>query len=214
MGGEQDVRGFEIWAISPIAYVPSSATVPVLNNDGSARVQKIVTNGVQSYVAQTMTIPTYQLIFPGGDTKGVTNVEYRIPIFGPVTLAAFFDAGINKAVKPGQLSLNPDRLDTLNAQFPQASFGDRAFIDKRTEKIRASTGLELQIMMPVVNAPFRLYWAYNPLLLRDQLQPPVVVDRSVFPNLATFAGALSSIGSASPFLEKHSTFRFTISRTF
>ena len=25
IGGEQDIRGFEIWGISPVAYVPSSA---------------------------------------------------------------------------------------------------------------------------------------------------------------------------------------------
>ena len=35
-----------------------------------------------------------------------------------------------------------------------------------TQNIRASTGLELQVMMPVVNAPFRLYYAYNPLIVQ------------------------------------------------
>lgn len=214
MGGEQDVRGFEIWSVSPIAYIPSTATVNVLNSDGSARVQKTVVNGVQQFVNQTMNVPVYQLIFPGGDTKLVSNTEYRIPIVGPVVLAAFVDAGLNKLTLPGQLSLNEGRLDTLNGQYPQANFGGRAVIDPNTQKIRASTGLELQIMMPVVNAPFRLYWAYNPLLLREYLQPPVVVDRSAFPNSATFINALTSIGRPYPFYEKHSTFRFTISRTF
>jgi len=74
--------------------------------------------------------------------------------------------------------------------------------------------LELQIMMPVVNAPFRLYWAYNPSIYRDFIIPPVVVDRSAFPNNATFINSLSIIGQPSPFYEKRSTFRFTISRTF
>ena len=41
MGGENDIRGFDIWGISPMAYVPSEATVNVLNNDGSARQQTI-----------------------------------------------------------------------------------------------------------------------------------------------------------------------------
>ena len=45
-----------------------------------------------------------------------------------------------------------------------------------------STGLELQVMLPVVNAPFRLYWAYNPSIVREYLQPPIVADRSFFPN--------------------------------
>ncbi len=56
----------------------------------------------------TQTIPIYQMVFPGGDTQVVTNFEYRIPIFGPVILAAFFDAGINAcAAEPA--TLNPDR---------------------------------------------------------------------------------------------------------
>ena len=35
MGGENDIRGFDIWGISPMAYVPSEASVNVLNNDGT-----------------------------------------------------------------------------------------------------------------------------------------------------------------------------------
>ena len=45
IGGEQDIRGFDICGVSPLAYVPSSAQVPVLNDDGTNRVQKVVVNG-------------------------------------------------------------------------------------------------------------------------------------------------------------------------
>ncbi len=38
MGGENDIRGFDIWGISPIACVPTSS-VQVLNNDGTPRMQ-------------------------------------------------------------------------------------------------------------------------------------------------------------------------------
>lgn len=214
MGGENDIRGFDIWGISPLAYIPSSADVPLLNADGSARQQKAIVDGREVYQNVTKTIPVYQLIFPGGDTQGVTNLEYRIPIVGPVVLAGFFDAGLNKVARRSQLSLNPGRLAELNSQFPQASFERNAILANGTQKIRASTGLELQIMMPVVNAPFRLYWAYNPSIYRDFIIPPVVVDRSSFPNNATFNNSLSLIGRPSPFYEKRSTFRFTISRTF
>jgi outer membrane protein insertion porin family len=68
--------------------------------------------------------------------------------------------------------------------------------------------------MPVVNAPFRLYWAYNPSSLQTFLQPPVVADRSYFPNQATFVEAISVFGRAQPWVEKKSTFRFSIGRTF
>ena len=83
-----------------------------------------------------------------------------------------------------------------------------------TQKVRTSTGLELQIMMPVVNAPFRLYWAYNPNIVQSFLQPPIVADRSSFPNAATFIRAVQSYGQAYPFFEKRTMFRFTIGRTF
>jgi outer membrane protein insertion porin family len=213
-GGENDIRGFDIWGISPIAFLPSSAQVAVYNNDGTPRVQKVFVNNQPQFVPVTMQIPTYQFAYPGGDTNVVTNFEYRIPIFGPVVLAAFADAGVDKLSLPSQLKLNPGRVDQLNAQFPSANFSGRAYIAPGTQKIRASTGLELQVLMPVVNAPFRLYWAYNPSLFRGYLYPPIVADRSDFPNSATYVRALSAIGQPLPLFERHSTFRFSIGRTF
>lgn len=213
-GGENDIRGFDIWGISPIVFLPTIATVNVLNADGSQRVQKQLVNGVPQYSNVTMQIPSYQLAFPGGDTNVVGNLEYRIPIVGPVTLAIFGDAGVDKLSLPGQLKLNPGRIDQLNGQFPQADFNGRAYIAPGTQKLRASTGLELQVLMPVVNAPFRLYWAYNPSIFRGYLQPPIVADRSYFPNNATYLNAITSVGQPIPFFERHSTFRFSIGRTF
>ncbi len=215
MGGENDIRGFNIYGISPIAFVPAASTIGVLNNDGSARVQKgLDANGNVTFVQVQQNIPTYQLVFPGGDTEGVANIEYRIPIFGPVTLAAFVDAGVNKLSRGSQLELNPDRITTLNTQFPEASFSSRAVVAAGTQVPRMSTGLELQVLMPVVNAPFRIYWAYNPLRVEENIQPPIVADRSYFNNTATFANALANFGQVIPFFEKPSTFRFTIGRTF
>jgi outer membrane protein insertion porin family len=89
MGGENDVRGFDSWGIGPIAYMPSSATVNVLNNDGSQRIQKQFVNGETIFTNVTITIPIYRFVSVGGDTKVVTNFEYRIPIAGPLTLALF-----------------------------------------------------------------------------------------------------------------------------
>jgi outer membrane protein insertion porin family len=214
MGGENDVRGFEIWGISPVAFIPSTGTVNVLNSDGSARSQKIIVDGLVQSIAVTQKIPTYQMIFPGGDTQGVGNIEYRIPIAGPVTLAFFFDAGLNKISLSNQLRMNPGRLDELNGEFPQASFGRRVVIAPATQRLRTSTGVEFQIMMPVVNAPFRLYWAFNPTIVREFLVPPIVADRSMFPNEATFLNSVAQVGQPYPFYEKRKLWRFTISRTF
>jgi outer membrane protein insertion porin family len=215
MGGEQDVRGFEIWGISPVIFVPSSSTVGVLNSDGSARTQKIINaDGTTAFSPVFQTIPVYQLTSAGGDTQMVGNFEYRIPIAGPVNLALFFDAGANKIIRPSQLALTPDRVTGLNNTFPQAGFNTRAVIAPGMQKVRTSTGIEFQVMMPVVNAPFRLYWAYNPTRVERFILPPVVADRSYFPNQATFANAVVSYGQPIPWFEKARTIRFTIGRTF
>lgn len=214
IGGEQDIRGFDIWSVFPIAYIPSSAQVNVLNSDGSARMQKVIVDGQEQFQPVTQNIPIYQLISPGGDAQMVANFEYRIPIAGPVTLAAFFDAGFDKILRPGQLTIREDRLTELNDMFPQAGFGNRVVIAPGMQKIRSSTGLELQVLLPVVNAPFRLYWAYNPTIVRQILQPPIVADRSMFPNQATFLSAVSQFGRPTPWWEQRKTFRFTIGRTF
>ncbi|HVP46796.1 MAG TPA: outer membrane protein assembly factor BamA [Bryobacteraceae bacterium] len=215
IGGEQDIRGFEIWGITPIAYIASAATgVPVYNNDGTPRQQKVVVNGVQTLVPTTITIPTYQLITPGGDTQLIGNFEYRIKIFGPVTLALFTDIGQNRILLPSELKMNPARVDQLNAEFPQAAFDGKVKLAPGSQNVRASTGIELQVLLPVVQAPFRVYWAYNPLRVDRFLQPPIVADRSMFPNNATFLNAIASFGQGYPFREQPHTFRFTIGRTF
>jgi outer membrane protein insertion porin family len=98
--------------------------------------------------------------------------------------------------------------------FPQAGFDRQAILATATQKPRMSTGIELQVMMPVVNAPFRFYWAYNPLRVTDLLQTPIAADRSFFPNQASFNNSVAQFGQASPFVERQRVFRFTISRTF
>jgi outer membrane protein insertion porin family len=216
MGGEQDIRGFEIWEISPVAYVPSSGTVNVLNNDGSPRQQRYVdpSNGTVSLTNVTQTIPTYQLVFPGGDMGAYGNFEYRIPIFGPVTLALFLDAGMNRLVDTNQLQLNPTTIANLNSQFPEASFKNNALVAPGTQALRSSTGLEIQVLMPVVNAPFRVYFAVNPNVVRENLLPPIAADRSYFPNNATYENSVATYGQPLPFFERRDLFRFTVGRTF
>ena len=99
--------------------------------------------------------------------------------------------------------MDGSRVDELNGLFPQAGFDGRPKIAPGTQKPRMSTGVELQVMMPVVNAPFRLYWAYNPLIVQEFLQPPIVADRSMFPEpddlpeLGGLLRAASTPGSSS-----------------
>ncbi len=159
-------------------------------------------------------LPIYQIVFPGGDTQGIANVEYRIPIFGPLTMALFFDAGVNRISFENQLRLNPSRLAQLNGDFPQTGFENKSFVIPSTQKIRTSTGVEFQIMMPVVNAPFRLYWAYNPTIVNDVFRPPIAADPSLFPNQTTLNAAALQFARPTAYPERRTMFRFTISRTF
>jgi outer membrane protein insertion porin family len=186
----------------------------VLNPDGSQRVQNQIVNGYKTPVNVSLNIPTYQVITPGGDTHAVFNFEYRIPIFGPITLVPFFDAGMNKILYTNQLTVNPGQVTNLNAQFPSAAFTNKVKIAPGTQAIRMSTGLEIDVVLPIVQAPFRVYYAYNPSVVREYLQPPIVVDPSTFPNVTTLGSALQSYGTAYPLFEKRGTFRFTIGRTF
>ena len=110
--------------------------------------------------------------------------------------------------------MDTSRVTDLNNQFPQAAFDGKVHIAAGSQRIRVSTGLELQVMLPVVNAPFRLYWAYNPSVVREWLQPPIVADRSAFPNQTTFINSVAQFGQSFPYLEKRSLFKFTIGRTF
>lgn len=215
IGGENDVRGFDFYSISPIAFIPSSASVPQLNPDGTQRIQRVRdATGALVPSLVSLNIPTYQIITPGGDTHSVVNLEYRIPVVGPITLVPFFDGGMNKILFPNQLSVNPGQIESLDLQFPQAAYSKQVKVAKGTQAIRISTGIEVQVVLPIVQAPFRIYYAYNPFIVNQNLQPPVAVDRSMFPNNETFLNAVNSYGRAYPLIEKHSSFRFTIGRTF
>ena len=214
MGGEQDVRGYETWTVGPLAYMPSASTTSVLNQDGSQRKQKVIVNGVETMENVTMSAPMYQVIFPGGDTQGLFNAEYRFRIFGPVTLALFFDGGVNRVTFRNQLKLNPGRITELNGQYPSAAFQNEVVLVSGSQQPRFSTGPELQVMMPVVNAPFRLYWAYNLNTLNTILRSPIVLDPAMFPNRASYINAAATFGHFVPYTERTTLFRFTISRTF
>jgi len=213
-GGETDIRGFDFYTISPIAYIPDTSLTPVLNADGTQRFTTGLNQiGQESQQPHTMPIPVNRITFPGGDTKLLGNFEYRIPIFGPVSLAVFWDQGVNFAWRRSQLELTDQRLNDLQSQFPNSNF--RKQLELASNMVwRASTGLELQVVLPVVNAPFRIYWAYNPLRLRTDLAPTPLVDRAMFPNAASYQNAIFTFGSARRYEEPKTTFRFTIGRTF
>jgi outer membrane protein insertion porin family len=206
IGGENDVRGFDSWSISPVAYLPGLVNVPVFNTDGTPRTN----HGVDV----TMSVPAYLPVSVGGDTSVVTNLEYRIPIGGPFTVALFTDAGVNRVTFPGQIQVSPASIELLSSEFPQAGFGGHVSALSGSQKVRVSSGAELQVRVPKVNAPLRVYFAYNPSVYREVLQPPIVAAASYYPNAATYENALNVLGAATPLRERFYMVRFSIGRTF
>jgi outer membrane protein assembly factor BamA len=57
----------------------------------------------------------------------------------------------------------PGLVTLENGKFVDYPEGEPIQMIPDTSKLRASTGVEIQVIMPVVNAPFRLIFAYNPL---------------------------------------------------
>jgi outer membrane protein insertion porin family len=77
----------------------------------------------------------------GGDKFLLFNAEYYFDVIGPVRALVFHDAG-------------------------QAFAEDQPF---NLRQLRTSSGAELRVVMPMLNVPFRLIYAWN--VYRDAFQP-------------------------------------------
>jgi outer membrane protein insertion porin family len=232
MGGENDIRGFDIRTISPLAFLADKAVINLTNPDGSV-VPKDPSNPRRG--AYTIPIPVERLVAPGGDLSVWGNLEYRITLVGPVVLAPFMDLGFNSIVRKSQLRINSGQLQDINSTFfgcPALDAGFNCVGGSRTSfpaelspiagtnwTPRMSTGLEFQVFLPVINAPFRLYWAYNPLRLDTTTEGGQTrITREMFPPGAagdfTFQQAVSLFGPSYLLREPRKTFRFSVATTF
>src|SRR6516164_8507347 len=231
LGGENDIRGFDIRAISPVTYIPSvfNQTVTFLNN------RNLSGSGFPTLASFGVPLVGYTITFPGGDLQGVGNFEYRIPIAGPVSMTLFVDTGTDGIANKSALKLDPTGVANINQQFPLVNQMQQLQIAPGTNfRIRQSTGVEFNINLPIVQAPFRVYWAYNPLRIHETIIAPP--DRI---NLQTLGSTCAALGLTDPlhsnqcdpsilyqiqpvlqnpgrlnYFEPRSTFRFTVSRTF
>lgn len=131
LGSENDIRGYNSRAIGPVApfdtYVTTRNVVVATNPSGTAN----TTTGLNSRDAAEIaslgqltgsggTNPALfsnNFRFIGGDTQLLANVEYRIPIFGPATLALFADVG-------SVFNLRKTGTQVINSEF----LGDDTFL--------------------------------------------------------------------------------------
>lgn len=223
MGGENDVRGFDLRSISPVAFIPQASAQPIFFHDPTAG------GAIRRF---SVPVRTYVATLPGGDVQTAGNIEYRIPIVGPVTAALFFDGGTDGIARPSALNLNLIGFQTLTQEFPGANLKQQLSIAPHTNfRLRGSTGVEFVVQLPIVQAPFRLYYAYNVNRLHEQIvapQPyfnpndvnflktafngidPTIFPLQIQPQLDTI---LHNPGRLNYF-EPKTTFRFTVSRTF
>jgi outer membrane protein insertion porin family len=171
-GGDFDIRGFDFRSLGPISFLTRS-------------VDKIdpETGGVTS-------APFDDLVYVGGDTQAILNVEYRIPIIGrTVSLSPFMDIG-NAWV------INKDELTRVVVDFDGVVRQESAsFLPGTNSSVRMSTGVEFGITLPVLNAPFRIILAWNPKR----------IDR-------VYTGPMTGLPFA--LREDKRGFKFTVGKTF
>jgi outer membrane protein insertion porin family len=133
--GDEVVRGFTQGSLSP--------WIAALNPDGAG----------------------HSLQPAGADTVIGFSTEYRVPIRGPVSSAAFFDLGWT-------------HLNSGNATI----FGGGSKLLEHTNGLwRASLGGELRVQLPIVNQSARFIFSWNPLRLNTFFQNPTSIIRLVEP---------------------------------
>jgi len=231
MGGENDLRGFDIRAVSPVTYIPSVVNQAVTYTDN----RHLSGSGFPTQGTFTVPVVAYTITFPGADIESVGNFEYRIPIAGPVGMTLFNDVGTDGILNKGALKLNPAGVANINQQFPLVNQSQQLQIAPNTNfHLRDSTGIEFNVNIPIVQAPFRIYWAYNPLRLYETITAPF--DKINLYNLTATCQSLGLLDPLHPnrcdptvlyqiqpvlqnpgrlhYFEPRSTFRFTVSRTF
>lgn len=152
LGSENDIRGYEGRSISPIVpfdtYITSRNVVVATNASGTADTNtgldprdsaEIATIGQVTGASGTNpALYSRNYRFIGGDTQILGNFEYRIPLFGPASMAFFADIGsvfnlrktgtqvINSEFLPDDTFLGPGRLTALgliNTPVLESSFG-------------------------------------------------------------------------------------------
>jgi len=230
-GGESDIRGYDIRSISPVTFIPTQI------------------NQTVNIPGRSISVPilVYTATLPGGDYQGYGNVEYRIPIAGPVTAGLFFDGGTVGVVRRSALALDQAGFNSLTlsmnnipAPFPTAinpstnplaTRGDDltralAIAPGTNFRLRGSTGIEFVVQLPIVQAPFRIYYAYNVHRIHEQLfvkTPYIDATERAFLNtlpadqqqqVFTVLNPLLTSHQGLNYFEPKTTFRFTVSRTF
>jgi outer membrane protein insertion porin family len=244
-GGENDIRGFDIRSASPYTFIPTRVNLNLQNGDSNTCVPRDPSNPTLNTCVQ-VPLPVYRLASIGGDTNFTTNLEYRIPIVAQVSFNIFTDFGMTFNSQPSQLRQSVLGISALNAPLygcPQIVNGNCVGGTQVNYPLflktvpgtnfvpRMSNGAEISFTLPIVNAPFRIFYAYNPLRLYKELPQESVLCpgnptncpafKALFPFQSNPGAAAFSYQQAVQFYganyvlrEPRKTFRFTVATTF
>ena len=233
LGGEQDVRGFQSYTISPFVFMPYSTTTTVYYSNPQ----------LLNALGQPITVPLNVNVLefvpsrPGGDVQGVANMEYRIPLVKSyVSMSVFHDIGLDGSMRA--LHLDPAASTLLQQQYPNPDYPsltlpkNLAIRSGTNFRPHTSAGIEFDFQIPIIQAPFRIFYAYNYLRLTSTIAPPLgafyidpverqylqqlgVYDTQVIPTLQNFLAHTRSTQTIPPGLfEPKRTLQFAVSRTF
>ncbi len=267
-GGEGELRGFDIRGATPYGYVPNRVNVQLTNPDGSCvplypgnkqdsscLQVPIPIYGIAPIGGDTQFIGNAEYRIPiagpvtfsffddfGIDTalnKGqlkqspegfasLTSPLYGCPVVDTVPIK-----GENGETLSENICSGGTPGSQIGFQRNIRPISGTNFVP------RMSTGAELSFIMPVINAPFRFFYAYNPLRLYEEPYCNSVVvggnkgscsaqliTPSLFPNATsngtllnnagsyTYQEVLGGYGARDIFREPRKTFRFTVSTTF
>ena len=231
LGDEFTIRGYNVRSIAPIApldvFVTSrnvavSSTgagdvVPVEGLPDALRQQLVALGTFTGPTGANSVQLTRDFRFLGGDTQLLGNFEYRIPLFGPVQLAAFADIGsaFNLTTRADQVfstnfladqpflcprggltelavSRNPQLAISPSSPFVCGGSVQRSLLvqgDRLLTKEEFAQLLRVGPTDPLTNLPFGV----QPLYLRGEAQTNTVarVSQSLFSKIGDYR---SSVG--------------------
>ncbi len=231
-GGESDIRGFGIRTGTPYAYIPTRVLFNLNNPDGTCVSRQ--PGAPQTNQCVQVPLPVYGIVSAGGDTSFLNNLEYRIPLVGrTASLEIFNDFGIDSAINKNQLRQSPQGIANLDSPLYgcrtyvngacqggiQVQFNNNVRVISGTNVVpRDSLGAQISVLLPIVNAPFRIYYAYNPLRLSKGVPGDNIITRELFPQGSagdfSYAQATQLYGAVYQLREPAKTFRLTVGTTF
>jgi outer membrane protein insertion porin family len=222
LGDEFTIRGYNVRSISPIVPLDVFVTSRNVNVSSSLTANEQVAGLPTSLRDQLVRLGTFTGVtgantvqltrdfrFLGGDTQLLGNFEYRIPIFGPVQLAAFADIGAAFNLRSGSdqtfsteflpdfglLSGQGGLTGLVASRNPQLAVspltgallvqGDRLITREQFTLLQRSGPVDPQTLLP---------FGLQPLFLRGEAQTNTIarLSESLFANLGDYRSSLGA----------------------